>query len=185
MKSPFPSYCLLIVILFALIPHQSNATVIVKRSLNEVFNGSELVFQGRVISKVTRPSPESGNPFTYFTFEIIDIIKGSYGDPSIEIGFMGGQQGGLHLDIADMRMPEIGEEGIYFVETLDEQQVHPLFGWYQGHYLVIINSQTEQELVVPVREEIEAVKSRGLMIQQGVPLERFKQNIRDAMGGTQ
>jgi hypothetical protein len=34
-----------------------------------------------------------------------------------------------------MRLPAVGEVGIYFVESLRERQVHPLVGWSQGHFL--------------------------------------------------
>ena len=33
-------------------------------------------------------------------------------------------------------MPESGESGIYFVESLTRVQVHPLVGWEQGHFLL-------------------------------------------------
>jgi hypothetical protein len=32
-----------------------------------------------------------------------------------------------------MQIPELGEQGIYFVESLARDQVHPLYGWTQGH----------------------------------------------------
>ena len=179
---------LCVVSVFALIlifTHSTFSSVILKRTFSEVVNGAELVFEGRVISKETRLSPESGKPFTYYTFEILDVIKGTYAESFLEIGYMGGQWHGLKLEITEMKMPEVGEQGIYFVETLDKQQVHPLFGWQQGHYRVIVNPQTGREIVVPVEEDTDKVKSRALIIQQGTPLEDFKENIRNAMEGVQ
>ena len=116
--------------------NSADASTIMKANLDQVAKESELIFEGRAVSKETRPSPISGKPFTYFTFDIIDLIKGSYSNPTIEIGFMGGTLGNITLEVSDMRMPEIGERGIYFVENIGEQQIHPLFGWQQGHYLL-------------------------------------------------
>ena len=138
-----------------------------------------MIFEGRAVSKETRPSPISGKPYTYFTFEIIDLIKGSYSNPTIEIGFMGGTLGDITLKVTNMRMPEIGERGIYFVENITEQQINPLFGWQQGHYLVITSQKTGQDMVVPAQQE--NWKGRSLMLQEGTDLEDFKRNIRNVL----
>jgi len=158
------------------------ASMVLKVDFNQVVNGAELIFQGRVVSKETRPSPLSGKPFTYFTFAVIDVIKGSYERPTIEIGYMGGKLGEFTLEISDMRMPEVDEGGIYFVETLSEEQIHPLFGWQQGHYLVITSRQTGIDTVVPVEQEV--LKKRPTRAARPLTLKDFKQNIRNAMGET-
>jgi len=93
---------------------------------------------------------------------------------------MGGRIGELTLEVSDMRMPEVGERGIYFVETLNEQQIHPLFGWQQGHYLVITNQQTGQEMVIPIKQK--DIKARSSMLQKGSNLVDFKVNIYNIMG---
>ena len=65
--------------------------------------------KGGFLSEETRPSPIDGRPFTYFTFEIIDVINGPYSGNYIELGFAGGTLRGLTLSVSNMRMPEIGE----------------------------------------------------------------------------
>lgn len=155
------------------------ASTILKVDLDQVAKESELIFQGRAVSKETRASPISGKPFTYFTFKIIDLIKGSYSNTTIEIGFMGGSIGDITLEVSDMKMPEIGERGVYFVENIGEQQIHPLFGWQQGHYLVITNQKTGQEMVIPVQQD--NLKRRSLMLQEGPNYEDFKRNIRNVL----
>jgi hypothetical protein len=165
----------------------TEATMIIKKSFDQVAQRAELIFEGKVLSKETRPSPVSGKPFTYFTFEVVDIIKGDYSDETIELGFMGGPQGDFILTVSDMRMPEIGEKGIYFVETLSEQQINPLIGWQQGHYLVITNKSTGQDLVVPVEQDTinsgtEALRSGTKALRHEITLEEFKKNIHNVMG---
>ena len=101
--------------------NQTKATTILELSFDQVCQGSELIFEGRVVSKETRPSHTDGNPFTYFTFQIIEVVKGSYTGSTVELGFMGGQSGDSTLKVYGMQMPEVGERGIYFVENLSVQ----------------------------------------------------------------
>ena len=112
------------------------AAVISEANFDEVVSGSELIFQGRVISKEVRRHPADGRPTTYVTFSIIDILKGSHDGESIELGFEGGTIDGVTLEISDLEIPIIGEHGVYFVEDTQGYLSNPLFGWHQGHYLV-------------------------------------------------
>ena len=167
--------------------NSTEAAMIIEKSFEQVTNSAELIFEGKVLSKETRPSPESGEPFTYFTFEVIDTIKGDYSEDTIVLGFMGGLQKsgpreGLILRVSNMRMPEIGEKGIYFVETLAEQQANPLYGWNQGHYLVKTSKSTGKDLVIPVEQDV--IESGTKALNQGITLEEFKDNIHNAIGGT-
>jgi hypothetical protein len=157
---------------------QTRATTILELSFDQVCQGAELIFEGRVVSKETRPSHTGSKPFTYFTFKIIEVIKGSYTDSTIEIGFMGGQSGDSTLKVYGMQMPEIGERGIYFVENLSVQQVHPLCGWQQGHCLVISDKQTGQDVVILV-EDKDSMQKSSWRLTHAPALEVFKQNIRN------
>jgi hypothetical protein len=161
----------------------ADASMFMQANFDDVVQGSELIFEGRVVSKQVRPFPANGKPFTYFTFKIIDVVKGSYPHPTIEIGYMGGTIGDVRLKVSDMQMPEVGERGVYFVETLSQQQIHPLFGWQQGHYLVTTDQQTGKDIVLPVAQEksVEGI-SRAV---HTLTVESFKQSIRNAVGRSQ
>ncbi len=158
--------------------NQTKATAILELSFDQVCQGSELIFEGRVVSKETRPSPTDGNPFTYFTFQIIEVIKGSYTGSTVELGFMGGQSGDSTLKVYGMQMPEVGERGIYFVENLSVQQIHPLCGWQQGHCLVLSEKQTGQDVVIPA-EDKNSLNTNSFALTHAPTLEVFKQNIRN------
>lgn len=167
---------------FILLPTgTAKATTILKFSFNEVVRGAEFIFEGRVMSKETRPSPIDGRPFTYFTFEVIDVIKGSYSGNYIELGFAGGTLGGLTLSVSDMRMPEVEERGVYFVESLTQELIHPFYGWHQGHYLIVTNTQ---EKVVPVQLVADPDGLKALTITAPT-VGNFKQNVRDIIRGGQ
>jgi hypothetical protein len=168
----------LVLSLAFLCTNQTKATTILELSFDQVCQGSKLIFEGRVVSKETRPSPTDGKPFTYFTFQIIEVVKGSYKGSTVELGFMGGQSGDSTLKVYGMQMPEVGERGIYFVENLSVQQVHPLCGWQQGHCLVISEKQTGRDMVIPV-EDKESLNTNSLALTHAPTLEVFKQNIRN------
>ncbi len=157
---------------------QIKATTILELSFDQLCQGSELIFEGSVISKECRQSSKDGKPFTYFTFQIIEVIKGSYNDSTVELGFMGGKSGGSTLKVSGMQMPQIGERGIYFVENLNVQQIHPLCGWQQGHCLVLTDMKTDQDVVIPV-EEKDSIKESDSRLTHAPTLKIFKQNIRN------
>ena len=161
----------------------SDATTIVLKSFEQVVQGSELIFEGKVISKETRLSTSNDMPFTYFLFEIIDIVIGDYTGSTIELGFMGGLKGDMILEISDMTMPEMGERGIYFVTNQNKLQMHPLSGWHQGHYLVVDSINRGVKVAVPVKNK-EAIKNLSKAARL-LTVEDFKNNIRYISGKEQ
>ena len=104
-------------------------------SMDEMIQNSRLVFEGEVMFL---ESVETGprRIHTYVTFRILDIIKGDYSQDTLILRFLGGTVGHVTMGVSDMVLPEPGERGIYFVESLEKMQVHPLYGWHQGHFLV-------------------------------------------------
>ena len=175
------SHILFIALLFTLLnPGKAEPTAIIELNFDSVCQGAELIFEGRVVSRETRPSLTDGKPFTFFTFQIIEVIKGSHTGSTVELGFMGGKLNGFTLEVSGMQMPEIGERGIYFVENLSVQQIHPLCGWQQGHCLVISDKQTGQDMVIPVKDK-DSVKANSLALTHAPSLEVFKQKIRNVI----
>lgn len=111
------------------------ASTVMEMSFDRLVSLSVLVFEGRVLDMESRQLGD-GSIRTYVRFEVLDVIKGDATDEVIELSFLGGQVGSRALQVSDMHMPEPGETGIYFVESLTRDQVHPLVGWAQGHFLL-------------------------------------------------
>ena len=111
----------------------SYAATVLQISVREMLNKSELVFEGHVTRVESRMDPPATLIHTYVTFQIFDVIKGARPDQTIELSFLGGTVDGRTLAVPGMQIPELGEQGIYFVESLARDQVHPLYGWAQGH----------------------------------------------------
>lgn len=132
----------------------STATTILGMSIDEIANDAELVFQGQVIEHNVQEN-SSGIIVTYVTFQISDVIKGSYPSPTLELKFTGGELAGQKIEVSGLRIPRVDEKGIYFIESINRDLVNPLFGWSQGHFL-IVSDDAEQRVatlnLVPVTD---------------------------------
>ena len=62
------------------------------------------------------------------------------------------------------------------MESLTQELVHPLYGWHQGHYLVVTDPANLQEKVVPLLTNLNVLATAQTV-------DEFKQNVRDIMGG--
>ena len=85
----------------------------------------------------------------------------------------------MTLSVTGLHMPEIRESGVYFVESLTQELVHPLYGWNQGHYVI-----DSTNIVTKVHQ----ASSRTIAVPQALlaapSLSDFKQQIRNILGTT-
>ena len=169
----------LVVISMLALPFLVRASTILGVSFQDVVKNSELIFEGQVVAQETRRSTLDGSPFTYSTFQVLDVIKGSVPEGGeITLGFAGGTIDGMTLEVHDLRMPVLNEKGIYFVESIDKELTNPLYGWQQGHYLVVEDAVTRVEKVMPV------IGRKNELITAPI-VNDFKRNIRNQLGGAQ
>ncbi len=181
---------------------QVGATAIQQMGLSEVLNGSELVFEGRVVGAEVRPGPDQRQIYTYVTFQVMDVIKGKAPGDTVQLAFTGGSLGDLTLHVSDMHIPSIGERGFYFVESLQRPQTNPFYGWDQGHYVVRADPVDGQEKVytrglhavtafssqAPARPQgLSRGYALGLSVRRdqastgALSVEEFKQGLRDLL----
>ena len=118
--------------LFTVFASTAQATSVIEITLEEMLQYSALVFEGQVTRVQVRENSRRDIQ-TLVTFEITDIIKGEMKGKKLTLGFLGGSLAGKKLSVSDMQMPVLNERGIYFVESTVRSQVHPLYGWSQGH----------------------------------------------------
>ena len=185
----------------------AQASTVLQLDFGEVVESAELVFEGRVTALQAQRIAD-GSIHTFVTFQINEIIKGEFAADTIELRFLGGQVGTRGLQVGDMRMPEMGETGIYFVETLRDFQVNPLVGWAQGHFLIeeigngdSVVTTTSHVPVVAVKgadvasmtlSEAEFSKgvAKGVSVRRGfasnatrgLSKDQFKASVRELMG---
>lgn len=184
-----------------------HATTLVQLDFDDVVATSELIFEGRVVSTEAR-STGPRTIHTYVQFQIIDIIKGQYTGDTIELRYLGGEVDGRRLEVTELQVPTLGETGFYFVESIHTQQIHPLVGWSQGHYLIQRDASGEARVLTANRQPIADVTAlsapattpqilghdgtaRGVQILQltdpraRMSAEEFKQTVRDIVGNQQ
>ena len=193
--------------LFAL--SSASATTILRMDIDKVAADAEFVFEGSVIDTETRQDSSSGIINTYVTFLINDIIKGSYIGDSVELKFMGGAFNGQIVQVSGMRIPEMAEQGIYFVESMSRDLINPLIGWSQGHFIIVDDDGTRR-ISTPGNQpvlDVEAVSSipssikkplsivegktdiaagvmtqtRSIVVERALTVEEFKSRITDLL----
>ena len=135
---------------------QLHASTVLQMSFSEVVESAELAFEGRVLWVESRRAPD-GMIHTLVTFTVIDVLKGDSLLKEIELSFLGGQVGTKRLQVTDLEVPEVGETGFYFVESLGNAQVNPLVGWSQGRYLIERDENGDSFVTTAAREPILAL----------------------------
>ena len=133
--------------LLLFLPAMVCASSVKRVDMAELTGNAQLVFEGRVIGKRIEHTPGSRAIHTWVKFEILDLIKGGYDQPSVELSFLGGTAGDLSVTVSDMQIPAMGEHGIYFVEDISKPLVNPLYGWDQGHFLVRFEQNLRRQMV--------------------------------------
>lgn len=118
--------------LLAVFASTALATSVIEVTLEEMLQHSALVFEGQV-TRVQVHENSRRDIQTRVTFEVIDVIKGEVKGKQLSLGFLGGSLAGRKISVSEMQMPVLNERGIYFVESLQRNQVNPLYGWSQGH----------------------------------------------------
>ena len=169
-------------------------------SLKQLSHSAELVFEGEVIDVNSSFSQDGTSIHTYVRFRVVEVVKGAYSQSEITLRFLGGTVGEISLDVSDSTLPQQGERGIYFVESLNRFQVNPFYGMDQGHFLIFEHAgqrvmATRNGRVIigltPAPAPMEALSTgiaRGLSIATteepvaGLTTFQFKQAVRQYAG---
>ena len=175
----------------------SSFPAVLSVSLEQMSTASQLIFEGEVIGTASHFNANETGIHTYVTFRVVDVIKGTRNRPEIMLRFLGGTVGEISLDVSESTLPELGEKGVYFVESLERFQVNPLYGMDQGHFLIFESAgrrimTTRNRRVItslppdsqPRAEGLSNGIARGLAVDEaaaaasGVTVFQFKQAVR-------
>lgn len=189
--------CSLAAFMLLVVPTSSSVLAV---SLKQLSHSAELVFEGEVINVNSSFSQDGTSIHTYARFRVVEVVKGAYSQSEITLRFLGGTVGEISLDVSDSTLPQQGERGIYFVESLNRFQVNPFYGMDQGHFLIFEHAgqrvmATRNGRVItgltPAPAAMEALSSgiaRGLSIATteepvaGLTTFQFKQAVRQYAG---
>ena len=113
--------------------------------LSEMLSRCELIFEGRVVGHSTEEIASGLR--TWVEFAVVEVVKGPQVGRTLSLAFLGGKLDGLVDQVAGLRVPEVGEHGIYFVESMQRLQVNPLFGWDQGRLRILTGADGRERVV--------------------------------------
>ncbi|MCF6203713.1 MAG: hypothetical protein L3J59_08600 [Methylococcaceae bacterium] len=151
----------LIYLYFLFFPITAYSSMYENLTIDEVVNESELVFEGKVVNLEYKTPSDRNRVYTFVTFEINDVIKGKYVDKTIEIRYPGGIKGDQVTSVTDMVIPQVGEEGIYFIKSLTKHYIHPLTGWAQGQMNIVTDKVGKKRVFSVSGESISHVNRLG------------------------
>jgi len=133
-----------------LVPAQ--ATTIQKFTFAEMVELSALIIEGEVLS--ITPMQSGDLIISRVVFQVDDVLKGIDPGAYIELDFLGGQDQGKDIKVSGQDIPEVGERGFYFIESLDGHSVNPLVGWSQGHFRIHKGPKGEEYLETDIQQEV-------------------------------
>lgn len=134
------------------------ATTLLEMDIDSVVAQAELVFVGTVVDSESIREI-NGQYRTHVTFRVQEVLKGDHPEQTLELRFLGGSVNGRGTVVSDLRRPEIGESGIYFVESVSENLINPLLGWSQGHFLIHDDEQGNSRVTTNRREPVRDIRS--------------------------
>ena len=114
----------------------ASATTIQKLTFEQLSSGAELIFEGRVLASQTSWNGSKTEIATEVTFEVVEVLSGDLQTGQLVLRFLGGTVDGHTMRVQATRYPEVGEQGVYFVESITRKMVNPLLGWTQGHFKI-------------------------------------------------
>lgn len=140
---------------------QAQASTVLEMSFQDVLDHADLVFEGRVTSAEAR-RVDDGTIHTFVSFAVLDVLKGGPVGDALELRFLGGTVGTQQLQVTDMTFPQVGEAGVYFVESLSVPLVNPLVGWSQGHFLIEPQAGGDQVVLTANHEPVLSIDASEL-----------------------
>lgn len=112
-----------------------HAASVVQMPFEQLVRDAEVAFEGRVVS-VDSGWSESGKAIvTRVTFAVDDVMIGA-SEQTVQLTFLGGTVGDLRMGVSGLRVPSVGETGIYFIESTSRRLVSPVLGWNQGQFRI-------------------------------------------------
>lgn len=118
----------------------SQATTVLAMSTDELVAKAEATVVAEVTAVDTHWPPGHHYPFTEVTLAVRTVVTGHAAE-NVAIRYLGGIYGDRAVKVEGMRVPRIGERGIYMIEAGVRPTIHPLVGWSQGHFLLRSDSE--------------------------------------------
>ena len=146
------------------------AGVVNAQSIEELVRQAEFVFEGKVINVQYQYSQKStggssGIPYSFVTYQIVNILKGNYSSGVITLRFIGGPSGdGSFFSMEGTPRFDVGDHDVLLVSQ-NGYQLCPLVNCAQGRFRYI------NGLVVNEYGQLIEIKNGQLRLGQMVDLD--------------
>ncbi len=121
------------------------ASTVEQVHLSEMLSRSELIFEGRVVGHSIELVGSGMR--TWVEFAVDDVVRGPRVGPTLTLAFLGGSRDGMTFEVVGLRVPEVGEHGIYFIESVRRLLVNPIYGWDQGRLRILRDAKGRERVV--------------------------------------
>ena len=169
-----PWQALATLLLGAALATSSQAASVRLVGFDELVGSSQLIFHGVVVASTSRRVATAPGIVTDVEFEVLEAYKGKAGGDRIVLQFAGGVVDGRGVQVQGLQLPAAGERGVYFVEQTARPQIHPLYGWDQGHYRVERRANGPARVYTNRGLAVTAARSApgptGVRLSEGLPL---------------
>lgn len=125
----------------------AGATTILPVDAAQAVDQAELIFVGQAVAREVALTPGDRTPFTFVTFTVDQVLKGSVEGDEITLRFFGGEVDDEVIEAVGM--PQFEELGKYllFVEG-NGRSMAPLVGWWQGKMDIVAHPITGLDMLV-------------------------------------
>lgn len=142
------------------------ATSVLQISFAELCSVADIIVDGRVVQIDVREDADTPFIWTHVTIEVIELIESEFDGDRIELAFLGGSVGERSMQVSQMTVPQLGERGIFFIESRVRRQIHPLLGWQQGHFRIESGPDGTEQITASRRRVVSGV-SKAQSPQRG------------------
>ena len=140
----------LALILSLCVAFSAGATSVLPLDAAQAVDSSDLIFTGHAVAREVAIAQDGKSPFTFITFAVDEVLKGSVDGAEITLRFFGGEVGD---DVVEaMGMPRFEELGQYLLFVQDNGNAFcPIVGWWQGKLDLVPHPQTGHSILIDHR----------------------------------
>lgn len=130
-----------------LAPQQAQATTITPLSVEQMTDASELIVRATV-QEVWVEKGSDDRVWTMAQLQVDQVLKGDTSTEFVVVSQLGGVHRNEFAMVSGAPRFSVGEDGVFFLETVAHGQRTSVVGWWQGKLTVRQEPHTGREMVV-------------------------------------
>jgi hypothetical protein len=126
---------------------RTEATTVIRMDAAELSEQADLIFTGTAVQTRVVLSKDATVPFTFVTFAVDEVLKGSINGNEIVLRFDGGDIAMRRLRIEGMPVFDEGQSYLLFVRGNGSAGC-PILGWWQGQFRYAKQAGSEKRILI-------------------------------------